>query len=89
MENRDLASACFYRDLNSVLQFLGRGDNPNGEPLVQAVLQGDMIIMRHILSYWVKVTPCEIYLSEMRHGTFSEQTTFLKSSRWLSSLSGM
>ena len=89
MNNRQLSAACFNQDLNAVMRFLHRGQDPNGEPFVQAVLKGDTLILRYLISYWARITPCDIYLCEMRHGTYSEQTEFLKSNSWLASLSGM
>ena len=85
----ELSAACFNRDHETILNCLERGDDPNGEPFVQAVLRGDMVTMKLLLCYWAKINPCDIHLSEMRHGSDSEQTTFLKSSSWLASLSGV
>ena len=89
MSNSKLSKACFEQNHRLILDLLDEGQDPNGEPFVQSVLKGDILSMKLLLSYWAKINPCDIHLSEMRHGSDSEQTTFLKSANWLASLSGM
>ena len=89
MSISNLSKAAFFEDIKAVIYFLGKGEDCNGEPFVQAILRGNISTVSLMVDHWVKIGKSDIKLSEMRHGVWSEQTRHLKSCKWLASLSGL